>query len=304
MADPTKITINQLAPAKIVLDVAPASEIRFNQILPSPIVVNPAPVTITGITLSPATTTTLGGVIVGDNLSINANGLLSAQATPYTLPVASNGTLGGVIVGTGLTIANEVLSTQYNYIASCLTASSPSSSWPSTPETFAINRHSLTTYNSIQYGANTPSYGRLIVRGLSSTNVVGGPYSTTANLPMFEIQLSANGNPYYNPNSGIPTFPQPITNAFRVRMVRGTNSGLSTVVEIVGAQLFEDYYDALYNLAATAVLTRNMGNLLYRSAMSTSAIYVAPINQNDGTSMGRLMCDERYMRISIGGPRP
>ncbi len=32
-----------------------------------------------GSVLSPATTTTLGGVIVGDNLSINANGLLSAQ---------------------------------------------------------------------------------------------------------------------------------------------------------------------------------------------------------------------------------
>lgn len=33
-----------------------------------------------GSVLSPATTTTLGGIIVGDNLSINANGLLSAQA--------------------------------------------------------------------------------------------------------------------------------------------------------------------------------------------------------------------------------
>ncbi len=46
-----------------------------------------------GSVLSPATTTTLGGVIVGDNLSINANGLLSAQAGGVT---AFNGRVGNV----------------------------------------------------------------------------------------------------------------------------------------------------------------------------------------------------------------
>jgi hypothetical protein len=46
-----------------------------------------------GSVLSPATTTTLGGVIVGDNLSINANGLLSAQAGGVT---AFNGRAGNV----------------------------------------------------------------------------------------------------------------------------------------------------------------------------------------------------------------
>ncbi len=43
------------------------------------VAVNPAPVTITGITLVPATNTTLGGIIVGDNLTITGNGVLSAQ---------------------------------------------------------------------------------------------------------------------------------------------------------------------------------------------------------------------------------
>lgn len=43
------------------------------------IAVNPAPVTITGITLVPANSTTLGGIIVGDNLTITGNGVLSAQ---------------------------------------------------------------------------------------------------------------------------------------------------------------------------------------------------------------------------------
>jgi len=46
-----------------------------------------------GSILAPATTTTLGGIIVGDNLSINANGLLSAQAGGVT---AFNGRAGNV----------------------------------------------------------------------------------------------------------------------------------------------------------------------------------------------------------------
>lgn len=45
------------------------------------IAVNPAPVTITGITLVPANSTTLGGIIVGANLSITGNGVLSVADT-------------------------------------------------------------------------------------------------------------------------------------------------------------------------------------------------------------------------------
>ena len=61
-------------------------------------------------TLPPATTTTLGGIIVGDNLSIDSNGVLSTHA-PYTLPNASATTLGGVRVGSNLSIdSNGTLS--------------------------------------------------------------------------------------------------------------------------------------------------------------------------------------------------
>lgn len=57
--------------------------------------------------LPTASTDTLGGVKVGDNLTI-ADGVLSASA--YTLPTASAETLGGVKVGSGLTINDGVLS--------------------------------------------------------------------------------------------------------------------------------------------------------------------------------------------------
>lgn len=55
--------------------------------------------------IEPATTETLGGIIVGDNLSIDENGVLSAVlAPPYQLPIAAADTLGGIKVGDNLTI--------------------------------------------------------------------------------------------------------------------------------------------------------------------------------------------------------
>lgn len=60
-------------------------------------------------TLPPATASTLGGIKVGSNLSVESDGTLSGSA-PYTLPIASSGVLGGVKVGSGLTINDGVLS--------------------------------------------------------------------------------------------------------------------------------------------------------------------------------------------------
>lgn len=52
-------------------------------------------------TLPPASTVTLGGVIVGDGLSITPQGVLSATSKP--LAPATRDTLGGIMVGQGLT---------------------------------------------------------------------------------------------------------------------------------------------------------------------------------------------------------
>lgn len=52
-----------------------------------------------------ATSNSLGGVIVGSGLSVDANGVLNAQV--YNLPIASDTTLGGIKVGAGLGIDNS-----------------------------------------------------------------------------------------------------------------------------------------------------------------------------------------------------
>lgn len=57
------------------------------------------------VTIPAATATTLGGVKVGSNLTIAADGTLSAPA-PYTLPNATTSVKGGIIVGVGLSITS------------------------------------------------------------------------------------------------------------------------------------------------------------------------------------------------------
>ena len=73
--------------------------------------------THTPYTLPTASSLVLGGVIVGNNLSIDANGILTTPASiPYTLPTASSLVLGGIKVGDNLSIdANGILSTHIPY---------------------------------------------------------------------------------------------------------------------------------------------------------------------------------------------
>ena len=65
--------------------------------------------------LRPATGSTLGGVIVGDGLAVDVNGVISnPNPTPYVLSTASAITLGGVKVGDGLSIdGTGILSATY-----------------------------------------------------------------------------------------------------------------------------------------------------------------------------------------------
>ena len=73
--------------------------------------------THTPYTLPTASSLVLGGIRVGNNLSIDANGILSTPIpTPYTLPTASSSVIGGIKVGDNLSIdADGILSTHTPY---------------------------------------------------------------------------------------------------------------------------------------------------------------------------------------------
>jgi hypothetical protein len=89
-----KITVNSTAPVKSDWNaVSGLAEILNKPTIP------PA------YTLPTASPSVLGGIKVGNNLTIDANGVLSANAGAYTLPTATTTTLGGVKVdGTSITI--------------------------------------------------------------------------------------------------------------------------------------------------------------------------------------------------------
>lgn len=69
--------------------------------------------------LPAATTTTLGGIIVGDRLSIDSTGKLVATYT-YTLPTASSSVLGGVKTGSNITNTDGTISLTKNNVTSAL----------------------------------------------------------------------------------------------------------------------------------------------------------------------------------------
>ena len=89
-----KVTVNSTAPVQSDWNATSGlAEIRNKPSIPS------------AYTLPTASPSVLGGVKIGSNLTIDGNGVLSANAGAYTLPTASTLTLGGVKVdGTSITI--------------------------------------------------------------------------------------------------------------------------------------------------------------------------------------------------------
>ena len=79
-------------------------------------------------TLPTASTTVLGGVKVdGTTITINGSGVISGANT-YTLPTATDTVLGGVKIGSGVTITSGVISVSTNYEAP-ITAGTTAQYW-------------------------------------------------------------------------------------------------------------------------------------------------------------------------------
>jgi hypothetical protein len=141
-------------------------------------------------TLPTASANTLGGVKVGDNLTI-ADGVLSADGQTYTLPAASANTLGGIKVGTNLTIADGVLSAD--------------------DQTYTLPAASANTLGGIKVGDNlTITDGVLSADDqtytlpAASANTLGGVKVGT-NLTIADGVLSADDQTYTLPTASANT---------------------------------------------------------------------------------------------------
>jgi len=98
-----RITIGSVAPVQANWNQTNSASLDFIQNKPT----IPA-----AFTLPIATTTVLGGVKIGSNLTIDpVTGVLNANPGSYTLPTATASVLGGIKIGSGLTIdGNGVVS--------------------------------------------------------------------------------------------------------------------------------------------------------------------------------------------------
>lgn len=159
-----------------------------------------------------ASDTTLGGIKVGNNLSITSDGALSAVGEEYSLPVASASTLGGIKVGDRLTINNGVLSAA---IDSTLSSQSNNPVYNSTV-TSALNALSSTTdslddrLDTVEGNVSTLS-STVTAQGLSIDGI-------TSDISSMNTDISNNTNAIS-------------TNTTNIGTVSGNLTQLSTTVD-------------------------------------------------------------------------
>lgn len=109
-------------------------------------------------TLPAATTTTLGGIIVGDRLSIDSTGKLVVTYT-YTLPTASSSVLGGVKTGSNITNTDGTIS---------LTKANVTSALGVDPTTTYVKKAGDTMTGTLTSSSTT---GSIVFKGLENCDI-------------------------------------------------------------------------------------------------------------------------------------
>ncbi len=146
-------------------------------------------------TLPIASSTVLGGIKVGSNLTVDSNGVLSGVSS-YTLPTASTTVLGGVkIDGTTITITNGVISGA-----------------PSVPTTITVADESADTscyplFATSDVGNLAPKTGTNFLFNSSSGQIEAGGFKKTggSSSEFLKADGSIDSNSYATATSGFPT---------------------------------------------------------------------------------------------------
>ena len=139
-----------------------------------------------------ASSTVLGGIKVGDNLTIEDDGTLNAEQTEYELPVASASQLGGIKVGAGLEINNSILKVDPDTTLSSSSQNAIANS--------AVNNAISSLTSTVQ--TNTSSIGTINSSLSTLSNTVSGHTTSIGNLQStvstqgdaIELNTTAIGN--------------------------------------------------------------------------------------------------------------
>lgn len=200
--------------------------------------------------LPAATTTTLGGIIVGDRLSIDDTGKLVATYT-YTLPTASNTVLGGVKIGSNITNTNGTIS---------LTKANVTSALGVDPTTTYVKKAGDTMTGALT-NSSTISGSKLISTvstGTAPIQVSSTTLCTNLNADMIDGYDVAEGDKtgiYYTKFYGVSTNNTDWLRLATLPLVsQNTTSAKYVIFEIVGGG---NYGSNQYNYSTLVASTRD-----------------------------------------------
>lgn len=140
--------------------------------------------------LPAATAETLGGIKVGDNLTVEEDGTLNA-ADPYTLPIAADDTLGGVKVGSGLSIDSETgeLSADSQLVDYSTTEQATGQKWIDGKDIYAI---------TVNCGALPNNTTKAVETGITPDTVISVRGVAFDNNYLLPMPYFAEINVYFN----------------------------------------------------------------------------------------------------------
>ena len=168
-----------------------------------------------GYVLPPATQDTLGGIKVGQNLTIEEDGTLNAQAGggSYVLPPATADTLGGVKIGSGINVSDDG------------TISAPgggsSASWIEVSMADVFNNTNVNDDDVIRITGNI-RYFTMNSNRVSTTVLFEGSGSTTG---VFQIRRNVYNLVSTIENMTIITTPSMLKSAYGVTIKTTVGSG-------------------------------------------------------------------------------
>ena len=200
--------------------------------------------------LPAATTTTLGGIIVGDRLSIDDTGKLVATYT-YTLPKASSSVLGGVKTGSNITNTDGTIS---------LTKANVTSALGVDPTTTYVKKAGDTMTGALT-NSSTISGSKLIstvATGTAPIQVSSNTLCTNLNADMIDGYDVAEGDKtgiYYTKFYGVSTNNTDWLRLATLPLVsQNTTSAKYVIFEIVGGGNFGSNQ---YNYSTLVASTRD-----------------------------------------------
>ena len=206
--------------------------------------------------LPAATTTTLGGIIVGDRLSIDDTGKLVATYT-YTLPTASNTVLGGVKIGSNITNTNGTISLTKANVTSALGVDPTTTYVKKAGDTMT---GALTNSSTISGSKliSTVSTGTAPIQVSSTTlctnlnaDMVDGYEVSNFNTDSVSVKRSINSVNQSNAENWIKLCTLPLTSQM-------TSQDKRVVFEIVGGTDVGEKYAYYATLTASTRVTENV----------------------------------------------